>query len=419
VLKLDTHGYSAAVLQKIVEAGGQLKSFDLASEMLGLLAEFSISAMHVARVTEEIGTELARARDQHTEEWTHYRAEPEANTAPEAVAVCVDGGRIMTRAPGHGRGVHERGWKEDKVACLHTLSGPTFEQDPHPAPPRCFLDPEHVQELTRDLKAQKQLPGCDGELPGKQCTSMPATKELRPPAEEAWPPKREVRTCVATMADSDQFGRMVAAEAHRRNFQAAGRRAFLADGLLYNWTIHRKWFKEYEPITDFIHPLAYLYSAAGAVSENEAIRWQRYVEWVTACWQGRIAEVIEAIQGHRDRLQPIKSEETPLPSDPRVVLDATLRYLGNNQPRMDYPRYRRIGLPVTSCAVESLIKEINHRVKGTEKFWNRPDNAEAILQIRAVLLGDDHRLARHLAARPGHPYRRRRSLQNGKLALAA
>src|SRR5262245_25942746 len=41
----------------------------------------------------------------------------------------------------------------------------------------------------------------------------------------------------------------------------------------------------------------------------------------------------------------------------RVVLARTVTYLENNQKRMDYPRYRQQGLPITSCAVESLIKE--------------------------------------------------------------
>jgi hypothetical protein len=37
---------------------------------------------------------------------------------------------------------------------------------------------------------------------------------------------------------------------------------------------------------------------------------------------------------------------------------------------VDYPRYRKLGLPVTSTLMESLVKEFNLRVKGTEKFWN-------------------------------------------------
>jgi len=53
--------------------------------------------------------------------------------------------------------------------------------------------------------------------------------------------------------------------------------------------------------------------------------------------------------------------------------------------------------------MESLVKEINHRVKGTEKFWNDGVSGEAILQIRAAALCDDERLQTFLRRRPGHP----------------
>ena len=62
----------------------------------------------------------------------------------------------------------------------------------------------------------------------------------------------------------------------------------------------------------------------------------------------------------------------------RPLVDA-LRYFTNNRQRMDYPTYRRKGRPITSSPMESLIKQINHRVKGTEMFWLQPDGAEAIL----------------------------------------
>jgi len=51
--------------------------------------------------------------------------------------------------------------------------------------------------------------------------------------------------------------------------------------------------------------------------------------------------------------------------------------------------------------MESLVKEINSRVKGTGTFWNNPEGAEAILQVRAAALSDDDRLVKHLPTRPG------------------
>ena len=97
-------------------------------------------------------------------------------------------------------------------------------------------------------------------------------------------------------------------------------------------------------------------------------------------------------------------------NDPRQLLAEALTYLKNNQGRMDYPRYRQAGLPVTSSLVESLVGEFNARVKGKDKHWNRPAGGEAILQLRAAVLSEDNRLARFFANRPGCLYRRRPSI---------
>jgi hypothetical protein len=65
---------------------------------------------------------------------------------------------------------------------------------------------------------------------------------------------------------------------------------------------------------------------------------------------------------------------------------------------------------MTSSPMESLVKQINLRVKGTEMFWDDPAGAEAILRLRAASLSDDGRLDRHLANRPGCPFVRRTTL---------
>ena len=156
------------------------------------------------------------------------------------VAIAVDGGRVLTRSPGQGVGVHGQQWKEDKVACLLTLKGETFAEDPHPQPPKCFLNAPHVDELVRDMQAhhgtrqENELPLLAELSLGKETlspTAAPSATAAKPD-KPAWPPKRteESRSCVATMQDSAAFGKMVVAEAYRRNFQAATRGAFLGDG---------------------------------------------------------------------------------------------------------------------------------------------------------------------------------------------
>jgi hypothetical protein len=85
---------------------------------------------------------------------------------------------------------------------------------------------------------------------------------------------------------------------------------------------------------------------------------------------------------------------------------------------MNYPAYRCAGLPVTSAMIESLIKEMNYRVKGTEKFWNRPQGADHILHVRAASLCDNDRLSQWILNRPGSYYYRTSTSQH-VLASAA
>lgn len=208
------------------------------------------------------------------------------------------------------------------------------------------------------------------------------------------------------MGDCAAFGKLVAAEAYRQHFRAATRGALLGDGSAWIWNVQEKWLDWLTPSADFVHPLTYLYVTATVLAGSVTERGRLYVGWMTLCWQGQVNAVIADLAGRHQALGPYPEGAKLAPREPRAVLSRTLTYLRNNAPRMNYPTYRRQGLPITSSLVESLIKEINARVKGTEKFWNRPEGAEAILQIRAAVLSDDERLAGHIYNRPGSAFRR-------------
>ena len=55
---------------------------------------------------------------------------------------------------------------------------------------------------------------------------------------------------------------------------------------------------------------------------------------------------------------------------------------------MKYPEYRQQGLPLTSSPMESTIKQINRRIKGTEKFWSA--GADPLLHLVADRLSQTH-----------------------------
>src|SRR4029077_19393588 len=131
------------------------------------------------------------------------------------------------------------------------------------------------------------------------------------PREEDWRPERLLRTCVATLKDSDAFGKLVAAEAYQRGFSGGPRAAFGAEGQKYNWAIHERHFSDFEPITDFSHALTYVYAAAFVV--GPATGWQTYERWLRACWQGRVAEVITELDGWWQAHPPLAGAAQPPP----------------------------------------------------------------------------------------------------------
>jgi hypothetical protein len=383
VLRLDGHGYSPMTLFKIAEASAKLHSHDDAAYALNLTG-LQISPRHVCSIATEIGLELARDRDHKVLLRQQRQLPTRVANPPVVVAVEVDGGRLGTREPGCGPGVHQAKPKEDKIACLVSLKGETYAEDPQPQPPPSLVEPRRVQRLVR------QIHGSPGDMfqdeQGQEDTQTPVAPTAAEQAHARTSPVKRLRTCVASLHDVHAFGPMVAAEAQERGFYQALRRAFLGDGQASNWTIHKTHFKDFVGITDFMHVVCYLYLAAWAVGGAAQEQWARYVEWVTACWQGRVVAVIEELEVWQQRLgEPPEGQELAA-NDPRRLLAEALSYLRNNQERMDYPRYRREGLPVTSSLVESLVSEFNARLKSRQKYWDRleGDGCEAMLQLRAV-----------------------------------
>lgn len=401
MLKLDAHGFSPALLEKILKMAGLAESFDAAAEALQSVGEISISARTVNQLSAQFGGEMAKDRDRCTRAYEQQplpRVPTEVDAPPRLAAVFCDGGRMRTRAPGGGHGIHQPHWRETKNAAFHRMHSESYEHDPQPFLPDCFRNQTYVEKLVLGLKKAK--------IPQPELISAASHEPISTvpePAEKpaVWQPQTLVRTCVSSLCSSDEFGPMMAAEADSRGFFTAKKRAFLGDGQKYNWSIQRRWFPSFTAVADFIHVVEYVYEAARALCEEPAERWKQYVAWAEACWQGKVAAVIDELSAH---LSALPLEATGGDTKRREAVQSTLTYLTNNRSRMDYPRYRREGLPVTSSLAESLVKQISKRVKGTEKFWDDGPRGEAILQIRAACISQDGRLSRFIRNRPISPH---------------
>ena len=402
VISASTLRLSPGLVERIIFSAAETRSFVRATLILGKVGDVFVSDNTVQRVVGDVGRELTARRDAAPLRGRGLAERPEA--PPELAVVECDGGRARTREPGHGRGVHVsgEGWRETKNACLIRASHQSFTEDPQSEPPACFCDPKHAAKIaeTEALSVAAPRAACSSE--DEQLAEQTEASSSR----ADWRPKRLVRTVVSSMKCSRDFGRQMAREAKQRRFYESPAQVFLGDGLPWNWTIWKEHFRTFTPILDFIHPLSYLFLAAKTVYASSAEdAWSQYLTWMRGCWQGEVGQVIEELQSWQRKLgePPPQAPET----DPRKIVATTVNYLKNNRSRMDYPTYRQAGLPVTTAWMESLVTEINYRVKGTEMFWNDPDGAEAILQVRAAALSDDDRLSKHLHSRPGCPFTRR------------
>jgi hypothetical protein len=388
--------------RKVVFVNAETRSLKRSKELLSRVLEIETSTKTIERICFAVGNDLEAAAK---ENWKGI-LDGEV-VVPQVAIVSYDGGRIRTRKTGCGPGVHlvGKGWNETKNAILVSAASETSLVDPEPAPPECFFDPEHVAKLTEMAKTKERASKNDALVDEAEPTITVKKPKRKRPAHK---PKRIHRSIISSLKNSTQFGEQMAREAKRRRFGEALRKAFVGDGLTCNWSIHETHFSDYTPILDFVHAVSYVYRAAVICYGKCEQAWSAYTQWMTLVWQGRVGEVITELGYHQERLG--MPGESAAEEDPREQLRVAVQYLGNNRARMKYDEYRREGLPTTSAWMESAVKEMNFRIKGTEMFWNNPAGAEAILQIRSASLSDDGRLGRFLSRRPGQMKLRREKI---------
>jgi hypothetical protein len=288
-------------------------------------------------------------------------------------------------------------WHEYKAGVLHGLSSKEHACDPCPAVPDVYLQRERIDKITREITqmaATAEVPSTEDSLPAAD--SIVPAEEIVPCGYE--PPEVVDRDVVASRCESRRFGKHLAAQAWRLGLFAAQRKAWVSDGQNWLWTTWEKYFKPFGfvPILDYIHALTHVYAAAMA-GRSVAAGWEVYVRWITWIWQGNVLSVIAELARRQEELG------TPVADDgethPRRLVADTLTYLQNQKERMDYPEYRRLGLPITSAHMESTVKLLNRRIKGSEKYWSER-GGEAVLQLAADQLSTSQPLAEFWTTRP-------------------
>ena len=186
-----------------------------------------------------------------------------------------------------------------------------------------------------------------------------------------------------TFLGPDAMAELVAMHLHRLGAAQAASITFVGDGARWIWdrvpTIVRLAKLDGVPIhevLDCCHAAHHISLALAALGQNERERMPLYREHRTLLRNGQWRRVVEELAGLAEIDPENEDVGTPI---------AYLRKHGEAG-RLQYPTFRKLGLPLGSGAIESGIRRvINLRLKNNGMFW-REEHAEEMLQVRAQVI---------------------------------
>jgi hypothetical protein len=309
-------------------------SFPKAARLLEELAAIRISDKQVQLVTERVGRVLADERRRATDDYLRLRQAPSGRPSkskpfgPALLVISMDGGRVQTRQDNP-----DDKWKEDKVAVVYEAT---------PSPER--------------------------------------------PGEDYHGPTARNRCVSATMENWETLADHASALADRRGYATARQKLFLSDGAGSIASQRQRCFPDATFVLDLRHAQEHLHQTAQAALGAGAKAETWYEVQKERLWNGQTDLIIREIArfSRKAGQPPKRAPET----DRRRILATNLHYFTTNRNALDYPRFRQNGWPIGSGIIESIIKQIGKRLKGSEKHWVI-SGAEATLQVMAHLISED------------------------------
>lgn len=433
---------SPSLLDKVSFLGTLLKSFPQGEVAMQKLLEMVFGRKRIERITERIGGERLHEVEQELADFGRLTLmekldeRPTGVESPQSAAVMVDGGRYQRNAQNpDATSEKSTHWFEYKAGLCLELEGrrdgiePGPESsDPIPDVPEFLLNLDYVDKLTTEIgkKAAAIEAAENGEAPSgpahtenddadpelkvdlDSVTSLEdlesrvaAAVDEQTAADRTEPipmsPQVKRRDVVATVDKGHRIGAQLLARAWRLGMLQSPFKAFVGDGSAWIWTIHARYFKPYgfTPVLDIIHAVTYVYAAAMA-GRTRREAGPVYRQWVRWLWSGELPKVIAALAARQAELGLPTDEDGE--TSPRQIVSKALTYLQNHQSQMQYPHYRKLGLPITSSHMESTIKELNYRIKGTEKFWS-PEGGASVLQLKADSVSSSDPMSKFWEAR--------------------
>ena len=333
------HGVSGTLAKTIARLGAD-RPFDQAVEYLEEDYYLHLSKQTVRKITEDAGTHILAAED--AERIAFWDRSPEKRVnAPvcthvescDVGVVTCDGTTIHLRETPEYLGKTSKrksDWREVRVGNVS------------------------VGDVPEKAKASAEARGNKFQMDAKRSVTF------------------------ARFESTEDVGRDLYMRAVSVGYFQAKLRCFISDGATWIRTIAEEHFPDAVLILDWFHAMEYVGDLANEVfgqGTTKAKKWIASRE--TELWNGRAGASLRAMKDLRRRDALTKKQ-----SD---LLERTITYFTNNRDRMDYPRYRELGLPIGSGRVEGLCKTlVGSRCKdsGMRRWTIR--GSEGVLRIRAA-----------------------------------
>lgn len=169
-------------------------------------------------------------------------------------------------------------------------------------------------------------------------------------------------------------GLRVQREARRRGFDTAECQAALGDGAAWIWNIVSELFPDAIKIADIFHAKQHLFETAkpiyGADSDLAAAWGKQRRDELD---RGEVNQLIAELDAHADSCEAARAERG---------------YFSRNRERMQYPKFRAMGLCVSTGLLEGACKNIvGTRLKRGGMHWS-VDGANNILALRCAVIGN-------------------------------
>ena len=176
-----------------------------------------------------------------------------------------------------------------------------------------------------------------------------------------------------TDPEPSPFARRVEREARRRGFDRAFRQVVIGDGAPWIWHIADMSFPDAVQIVDLFHAKQHLWDVAKAIygpGTDTAERWAKRRR--DELDDGRIGALLAALRRHQGRDEARRC----------------IGYVRRNRHRMQYPKFRAMGLCVGSGVVEAGCKHVlGTRCERPGMHWS-VNGVNAIAALRCCVLSN-------------------------------